>query len=53
MSKLPIFGQFLSVGKSQAKTQVIFLAKTQTDFFSIELGPQRMRSMLGMGVRVR
>ena len=40
MSKLHIFGHFLSVGKSQAKIQVIFQAKTQAKMCSIELGPR-------------
>ena len=44
MSKLPILEHFLSVGKFQAKTRVIFQAKTQTKLFSIELGPCRLLS---------
>ena len=40
MSKLSIFGHFLNVGKSQAKTRVVFQAKTQAKILSIELGPR-------------
>ena len=39
MSKLRIFEHFLSVGKSEAKTQVIFQAETPTNIFTIELPP--------------
>ena len=46
MSKLPIFQaifeHFLSVGKSQAKTQVVFQAETQAKNCSIELGPSNL-----------
>ena len=38
-SKLPIFEHFLTVGKSQAKTKVVFQAKTQDKILSIELRP--------------
>ena len=46
MSKRPIFEHFLSMGKSQAKTQVIFQAKTQAKKVSIELGPWDLRHSL-------
>ena len=39
MSKLPIFERFLSVGKSQAKTQVVFRAKTQAEIFLLNWPP--------------
>ena len=37
MSELPIFEYFLSVGESQAQTQVVFQAETQAKNCSIEL----------------
>ena len=39
MSKLPIFEHFLSVGIPQAKTQVVFQAKTQANIFLLDLIP--------------
>ena len=40
MSILPIYEHFLRSRESQATTEVIFQAKTQAKFFSIELGPR-------------
>ena len=39
MSKLPIFEHFLSVGKSQAKTQVVFQAEIQAKNFLLNWAP--------------
>ena len=39
MSKLPVFEHFLSVGKSQVETQVVFQAKTQAKKFLLNWVP--------------
>ena len=39
MSRLPVFVRFLSVGTSQAKTQVVFQAKTQANIFLLNWAP--------------
>ena len=43
MSKLPIFEHFRSVGKSQAKTQVVFQAKTQAEIVLLNWPTGRRR----------
>ena len=45
MSELPTFQDFLSVGKSQAETQVVFEAETQAKIFVIELGPRGSKEL--------
>ena len=40
MSKQHIFERFLSVGKSQAKTRVVFQAKTQANIFLLNWAPE-------------
>ena len=51
MNKLPIFDSFLSVGKSQAKTQVVFQAKTKAKVFLLNRSPEARGRLFSGGVR--
>ena len=57
MSKLPIFEHFLSVMKYQAKTQVVFQAKTQAKYFQLNWAPaprqRRLHEPVGVLARHR